>query len=584
MDAVNNADGTPIVEDSLPSSDIDFNAAQGESGDVVLVDKLLVARVETQSITVSYDTWVVDLTHQFTPYDAPKLVEVIAQVSEVYSDDPQLTLQPFKGRGTGKFTLLFSTPLSASEVHSIPFIRKDANGDDKTIEVALTPLIPRDFGPRGRGGGGRHDGGRQEGTLVTLLNARLGAARVLQNRSFDEALSDYGTIVKPTEWQNHKGTRMLNGNRYLVMNAHEGGSLPDSVKVSHPHTGVSLNFYLRYKGKTWQCRRCGAEHVGPCPELAEFYAAKEAKAALPPHTITLISDSTLRHADSVGLKAEVACMSGAGIGELTNALRDDITLADQTQVVMVGGLGNDVLNPYYEDLPAFTQAMVAGSVKLFSEVSRRPNTKVTLVEFQHPPAYIPLPQRTKRHIVNRLFSRNGPENFGVLPIPVTCIDRDVTGHPSVKGTRQLLQMLDAHCAPGELVFNEKYCVNDRLYFGVTPMFRYGCKRCHARGQFYGDGGFCVPCRAEVKTLSVQDYISAASDLAHKEEPDFMDEDLEDDDAFPGLGDAHGEDTDSSTLSGGPSERNNDLEHLDGDLDTPAKRQRTLADVVATGPA
>ena len=46
----------------------------------------------------------------------------------------------------------------------------------------------------------------------------------------------------------------------------------------------------------------------------------------------ILSDSTLRHAEQVGLRADVLCMTGAGIGNLANALRDDPKIIDHGAV------------------------------------------------------------------------------------------------------------------------------------------------------------------------------------------------------------------------------------------------------------
>ena len=57
----------------------------------------------------------------------------------------------------------------------------------------------------------------------------------------------------------------------------------------------------------------------------------------------LLSDSNLRHAEQVGLRADVLCMSGAEIGHLANALRDDPKITDHGAAGVVLG-GNDIAN------------------------------------------------------------------------------------------------------------------------------------------------------------------------------------------------------------------------------------------------
>ena len=74
------------------------------------------------------------------------------------------------------------------------------------------------------------------------------------------------------------------------------------------------------------CGRCGIDHVRGCEKLKEFYAAKELRKK-EVIDMKLLSDSTLRHAEQVGLRADVLCMSGVGIGHLANALRGDPDIA-----------------------------------------------------------------------------------------------------------------------------------------------------------------------------------------------------------------------------------------------------------------
>ena len=65
-----------------------------------------------------------------------------------------------------------------------------------------------------------------------------------------------------------------------------------------------------------------------------FFAAKEARAKDPIH-VKALSDSTLRRAERIDLQADILCMSGAGVGHLADALRDDSQIEDKGEIAMV---------------------------------------------------------------------------------------------------------------------------------------------------------------------------------------------------------------------------------------------------------
>ena len=109
--------------------------------------------------------------------------------------------------------------------------------------------------------------------------------------------------------------------------------LPDRVLVNE------RRFLIKYKGKKWFCHSCATEHVGACPYQKEFYQALEAKKAVKVKHI-MLADSTLRHADHVGLRADVMCMPGATVGQLATAL-EEMPLDDISEISIIAGT-NDV--------------------------------------------------------------------------------------------------------------------------------------------------------------------------------------------------------------------------------------------------
>ena len=80
--------------------------------------------------------------------------------------------------------------------------------------------------------------------------------------------------------------------------------------------------------------------------LKKFYAARDARKAEQIRT-KVVSDSTLRLAETVGLRADVLCMSGGGVGHLAKAVRDDPAMPEMGVVAVVTG-GNDYVGARYE--------------------------------------------------------------------------------------------------------------------------------------------------------------------------------------------------------------------------------------------
>ena len=458
------------------------------------------------------DTLVLDLTHDFSPFNLPLLEEIICQVKEVFPDDTGLTLQTLKGRGTGLYRIILSTPIGDLTDSNVTFRRKDKSGEDKNITVTLTHFVPdpsRSSMPMPR----------RDGVLVTIVNARVGAARPMANSLFDDVLKEHGVIVKPTEFQLYKGTPMFNGNRYAVIAPENRGTIPGTISVFNTVLNRTMQFFIRYKGQQWHCRRCDELHCGPCPELAEFYEAKKARERITVPT-KIIADSSLRRADAVGLKADVLCMSGAGYGELANVLHDDPTLDDKPFIFVVGGKINEIKNYDYPDLNSFLTGVHVGLNKLQREMAQRPDAHLTIVTLNEPPEGLPYEERVRDLCVSQMLV-NLQENgqISLLPIPPGTVEKDPSGHPSLEGTRTILNIID-EAMGNALIFNAKYSVNPRFYMGVQPVFKYGCKRCDKFGQYPNTAGLCPLCLESVDPPDFTAMVDTIRLLAEKLEPNF----------------------------------------------------------------
>ena len=165
-----------------------------------------------------------------------------------------MIVQQLRGRSQGLFKVTLTSPIEDVAPYKATF-----TGQVEDIDIPITVQPEPSSGYRGQ----------KTGTLVTFVNASSGPFATVQNDIFDKAMAVFGTVVKPTQHQNHRGTNTLNGNRYCVVDTKEK-VIPGSIMVLSPATQQKVTVHLRYKGQTWFCRRCEVNHVGPCPFLQAF--------------------------------------------------------------------------------------------------------------------------------------------------------------------------------------------------------------------------------------------------------------------------------------------------------------------------
>ena len=118
-------------------------------------------------------------------------------------------------------------------------------------------------------------------------------------------------------------------------------------------------------------------HVGPCPFLQAFYAAKDVRSK-EQIDLKVVSDSSLRLAEQVGLRADVLCMSGGGLGHLATVLRDDPMLEERKDIALVTG-GNDIRQ--LDTLPPEDIVFAIGRcvAKVADELNRHPGKQFTII-------------------------------------------------------------------------------------------------------------------------------------------------------------------------------------------------------------
>ena len=304
---------------------------------------------------------------------------------------------------------------------------------------------------------------RKIGMLVTFVQAAMGDNQHLRSEDFVKEMSKYAEVVKPTVHQYHKGTQMLNGNRFCVVDVGKT-PIPSTVAILSLQTQIMVKVNTRYKGQKWWSRRCQSEHVGPCESLQSFYAAKDARAKEPIIT-KVLSDSTLRRAEQIGLRADILGMSWAGVGHLANALRDDPQLQDKGELGLVIGQ-NDVRNSEGVEEQEFVFT-TDKSVEVRQEMERQPNKSLAIfmkVDDQTAPTLSPDLARREKYL-EREIGGLASDQVTVTKLP-TALEEDVTNHLNDQGTVDLIDIMDG-VFTSDLIMNPAYIVSGRLYAGVA---------------------------------------------------------------------------------------------------------------------
>ena len=328
--------------------------------------------------------------------------------------------------------------------------------------------------------------GKREGTLLTFFQARRNKAGQIPPRCFDEKLKElnFETII-PTRDQNIRFTRVLNGNRYTVIETPEDlKTIPEWLSVTHPSTNETVQVGINYKGQERYCNYCDENHVGRCPRLQAIFEAKRAREEMRKAagiTAKIYSDSTLRFADQLGLRADVCAMSGGGIGQVVQASLDDPETIDKNTIVIVAGT-NDMKVRNFPSNTEYARNVDISLTKLAEAATADPDKKIRLVK-QHPMLEGEVPADTR---IRELYLHGRLDELAALKPNIEVIpvhyEVDDTGHPTDEGTYHILTTLsDSQLTTEPLIWNEEHVISDRVYAGVEDIFRYGCNGCHKFG-------------------------------------------------------------------------------------------------------
>ena len=496
------------VETAEPTSE--------SSSTVTLVEQDAVETTDTQveqDTVEKTDTLVLRFSETCRPFKLPRYPEV-AQVGLQHFGDPNINVVPMK-EGSEEVYVFELNEEVPKYGNSLPF----------TIEGVLynVDLKPYEVNKRRTyGTGSGRSNSRDNQLLLTFYKAATRDYRYLKMEQFDNAIQkDLGFILeKPTERQKIKDTPIYNGNRYCVIRKPDNlAAIPHFFPLEDPVTKKIHRISISYNGQLFNCGRCGEQHGRRCPLLEGFYAAKEERERMEMNNqikTKIISDSTLRHADQLGIRADIMTMPGGGLGQIVQAAFDDPDAKEKANIILVGGT-NDIKNRAYEDHKEFIQNIKSTIDKVIDYASNVPDKKITLVN-THPNdnenTYETKEEEIERKTragylhaklheqVKQMQEMENPiQNVDILDVEYNV---DESGHPTVEGTKVIIDTINDFIQLEEnLIWNSDFVTSDRRYRGVQAIYKYGCNHCCEFGQAiqrnkFRNGNLCDDCMEKLK--------------------------------------------------------------------------------------
>ena len=117
-----------------------------------------------------------------------------------------------------------------------------------------------------------------------------------------------------------------------------------------------------------------------CPKIkARIEAEKQKRNIAPEAPVKLYGDSTLRGVDVLGLRAEVLAMSGAGLGQVIQAVIDDPERDSCQKAIIFGGI-NDMKVENFKNNEDFASNIDLSLAKLNNHAQTLPDKTFYLVQ------------------------------------------------------------------------------------------------------------------------------------------------------------------------------------------------------------
>ena len=469
---------------------------------------------ETSTSSTVIEADLTERTHTFElrfslvcrPFKLPEYPHVAMEAIR-YFEDPLLSVDP---RREGS-EIIYTIELTEERVkhgHALSFQVEGIN-----YSVDLQPLEINQ-GTSRRFRDGRQN--RENSLLLTFYGAGKRQYNNVPMEDFDKAIQNdlKLTLERATERQKIRYTQVFNGNRFCVIRRPDNlAEIPEFLPIVDPITKATYHIRINYWGKVRTCGRCSKQHGGLCPSLAKFYEAKEERQRMEKEKLIktkIVSDSTLRNADQLGLSADVMAMSGGGLGQIVQAAMDDPDCEDKSHIIIIGGT-NDIKNKSFANDNEYMQNISTTIDKIYDLASNEPDKKITLVntlpniECTHADTAEFIERKTReqylhtklKETVAKMPTQATPvENVDILDVEY---DVDETGHPTIEGTFNILKTLnDALKTDMKLIWNWDYITTENKYMGIQSIYKYGCNHCSGFGLTiehakYGNSIICDDC-------------------------------------------------------------------------------------------
>ena len=339
----------------------------------------------------------------------------------------------------------------------------------------------------------------------------------IPNEKFDELMREVGLdVVKFTERQKKRGHQTFNRNRYCVVKKTPNTAvIPDSVPVKNQQIRVT------YFGKKWFCGLCNEEHVGKCLKKARMYEAKEQRERMKEEgkiETKIVSDSTMRYLNPLGLKTDVLCMSGGGLGQIAQAVTDDPETVNNKNIVLVGGT-NDMKTDVFSNDEHFANNISKSLDKVHALAIQHPDKNFILAKSQRKSDSLENDEVDEEEVIKKMvredflhwkidtlvdqMEKDFADKANISSVELF-YEMDDTGHPKKDNTRMILNALQDHSPPlpGDLIWEEEFTTAEFIYKDVQSIYRYGCNCCRRFGQGrkssqHKNPLVCDDCMAEV---------------------------------------------------------------------------------------
>ena len=417
----------------------------------------------------------IDVRGKFSPFNFPSLTEVIRAIEVDFNADLTKVVKARRGPLLGLYVI--EAEDYTNYVGKVVRLRNEE-----------LPITPRYFTKRASN--------KKDGTLVTLYDAYDRKSQSIPGTSFDQYFMETEgvTILKQTTPQRHKDTRVLNGNRFVVLSFD-----PTKIDLGESISIGGTNFNIRYHGMHRYCYLCKDRHNQNCPAKAKFEKMQQDRRDK--INMKIYSDSSLRNVNQLALTANVACTSGAGIGQIVNSIKEDDEV--QKKIIIYAGI-NEI--KHTDDLHQYVYSVEKAAEKLHGLALKRDITVLMPTAPQET-----VEEKSKYRYLKEKLVGVPSINVHEIPTQIPYMDR----HPTEEGTKTIIGSLEEKVGL-PLILEKGEVFTDRRYAFVQSCYKVGCRGCEYREY---TPALCDTCLEHAKGVDITRFMEIIKEVFTQEFPD-----------------------------------------------------------------